>query len=219
MPTSWSARSRSQTPLIGINNRNLRTFETRLETTLDLLPRVPQERMVVTESGILSSADVRAHARARRATPSSSAKPSCAPTIRAQSSKNSSLSLLQRSKNTVGDSQHPRRFSCVTKPIPCSAQGASAHFSYFSKEGLARGISAAPHQIQKEHLNAEETSRPSGRRRARRPCRRTGAGGGLRHDPHVHKQDEVRRGTGGDSCRSRKWDVASHASNVGVRGA
>jgi indole-3-glycerol phosphate synthase len=48
-----------QTPLIGINNRNLRTFETRLETTLDLLPRIPQGRTVITESGILSSTDVR----------------------------------------------------------------------------------------------------------------------------------------------------------------
>jgi len=47
-----------KTPLIGINNRNLRTFETRLETTLDLLPRVPSERLVITESGILSTADV-----------------------------------------------------------------------------------------------------------------------------------------------------------------
>jgi indole-3-glycerol phosphate synthase len=46
------------TPLLGINNRNLKTFETRLETTLELLPRVPAGRMVVTESGILSSADV-----------------------------------------------------------------------------------------------------------------------------------------------------------------
>ena len=49
---------RLKTPLIGINNRNLRTFETRLETTLDLLPRVPRDRIVVTESGILSAADV-----------------------------------------------------------------------------------------------------------------------------------------------------------------
>jgi indole-3-glycerol phosphate synthase len=47
------------TPLIGINNRNLRTFETRLETTLDLLPRIPKDRIVITESGILTSADVR----------------------------------------------------------------------------------------------------------------------------------------------------------------
>jgi indole-3-glycerol phosphate synthase len=49
---------RLETPLLGINNRNLRTFETRLETTLDLLPRVPSDRLVITESGILSRADV-----------------------------------------------------------------------------------------------------------------------------------------------------------------
>jgi indole-3-glycerol phosphate synthase len=46
------------TPLVGINNRDLRTFETRLETTLDLLPRMPAERLVITESGILAPADV-----------------------------------------------------------------------------------------------------------------------------------------------------------------
>lgn len=47
-----------RTPLLGVNNRNLKTFETRLETTLDLLSRVPGDRIVVTESGILSGADV-----------------------------------------------------------------------------------------------------------------------------------------------------------------
>jgi indole-3-glycerol phosphate synthase len=52
------------TPLIGINNRNLRNFETRLDVTLDLLPRIPAGRTVVTESGIAGAADVqrmRAH--------------------------------------------------------------------------------------------------------------------------------------------------------------
>ena len=49
---------RLRTPLVGVNNRNLRTFETRLETTLGLLERMPQERLVVTESGILAPADV-----------------------------------------------------------------------------------------------------------------------------------------------------------------
>jgi indole-3-glycerol phosphate synthase len=46
-------------PLVGINNRNLRTFETRIETTLDLHERVPYERVLVTESGIRTRDDVR----------------------------------------------------------------------------------------------------------------------------------------------------------------
>jgi len=46
------------TPLVGINNRNLRTFETTLDATLSLLPRIPRDRIVVTESGILAPADV-----------------------------------------------------------------------------------------------------------------------------------------------------------------
>ena len=47
-----------KTPLLGINNRNLRTIETSLESTLTLLPRIPQDKLVVTESGILGPADV-----------------------------------------------------------------------------------------------------------------------------------------------------------------
>ena len=47
-----------KTPLLGINNRNLRTFETCLDTTLGLLDRIPAGRLVVTESGILSADDV-----------------------------------------------------------------------------------------------------------------------------------------------------------------
>ncbi|MCC6610258.1 MAG: indole-3-glycerol phosphate synthase TrpC [Burkholderiales bacterium] len=47
-----------RTPLLGINNRSLRTFETRLETTLGLLSGVPKDRLLVTESGILGAADV-----------------------------------------------------------------------------------------------------------------------------------------------------------------
>src|SRR5690606_33037736 len=46
------------TPLVGINNRNLHSFEVSLQTTLGLLERVPQDRLVVTESGILSPNDV-----------------------------------------------------------------------------------------------------------------------------------------------------------------
>ena len=49
---------RLKTPLVGINNRNLRTFEVTLQTTLDMLADVPQDRLLVTESGILKPADV-----------------------------------------------------------------------------------------------------------------------------------------------------------------
>jgi indole-3-glycerol phosphate synthase len=47
-----------RTPLIGINNRNLRTFEVSLDTTLDQLARIPADRLVITESGILCADDV-----------------------------------------------------------------------------------------------------------------------------------------------------------------
>jgi len=47
-----------RTPLIGVNNRNLRNFEVSLENTLSLLPLIPSDRIVVTESGILAPQDV-----------------------------------------------------------------------------------------------------------------------------------------------------------------
>ena len=50
---------RLKTPLVGINNRNLRSFEVALDTTLGLRPRVPADRLLVTESGIVARDDVR----------------------------------------------------------------------------------------------------------------------------------------------------------------
>jgi indole-3-glycerol phosphate synthase len=57
-PAELQAALQLRTPLVGINNRDLRTFETRLEATLNLLPKVPRDRIVITESGIASSNDV-----------------------------------------------------------------------------------------------------------------------------------------------------------------
>src|SRR5690606_16018341 len=48
-----------QTTLLGINNRNLRSFQTSLQTTLDLLPLIPEGKRVITESGILAVEDVK----------------------------------------------------------------------------------------------------------------------------------------------------------------
>ena len=47
------------TPLLGINNRNLRTFDVTLQTTLDLLPRISADKIIVTESGIFTADDVK----------------------------------------------------------------------------------------------------------------------------------------------------------------
>jgi indole-3-glycerol phosphate synthase len=54
-----TAALRLKTSLLGINNRNLRTFETTLQTTIDLLPRISPDKLVITESGILASDDVK----------------------------------------------------------------------------------------------------------------------------------------------------------------
>ncbi len=54
-----TAALKLRTALVGINNRNLRTFDVTLQTTLDLLPRIPREKLVVTESGILAPDDVK----------------------------------------------------------------------------------------------------------------------------------------------------------------
>jgi len=53
-----NAALKLKTALLGINNRNLRTFETSLQTTIDLLPRISPDKLVVTESGILARDDV-----------------------------------------------------------------------------------------------------------------------------------------------------------------
>jgi indole-3-glycerol phosphate synthase len=53
-----TAALKLKTLLVGVNNRNLRTFDVTLDTTLGLLPRMPKDRLVVTESGILNAGDV-----------------------------------------------------------------------------------------------------------------------------------------------------------------
>ncbi len=54
-----TAALKLKTPLVGVNNRNLRTFEVTLDTTLGLLERIPRDRLVVTESGIMGPGDVK----------------------------------------------------------------------------------------------------------------------------------------------------------------
>ena len=58
-PAELERALRLRTPLLGINNRNLRTFDVTLETTLGMLAEVPPDRLLVTESGILGPADVK----------------------------------------------------------------------------------------------------------------------------------------------------------------
>ena len=54
-----TAALKLRTPLVGVNNRNLRTFDVTLDTTIGLLPRIPTDRLVVTESGIVGPEDVK----------------------------------------------------------------------------------------------------------------------------------------------------------------
>jgi indole-3-glycerol phosphate synthase len=54
-----TAALRLKTAMLGINNRNLRTFEVSLQTTIDLLPRISSDKLVITESGILVQDDVK----------------------------------------------------------------------------------------------------------------------------------------------------------------
>jgi indole-3-glycerol phosphate synthase len=54
-----SAALRLKTAMLGINNRNLRTFDTSLQNTIGLLPRVPPEKLIITESGIRTQEDVK----------------------------------------------------------------------------------------------------------------------------------------------------------------
>ena len=54
-----TAALRLKSAMLGINNRNLRTFDTSLATTIDLLPRIPPDKLVITESGILVGDDVK----------------------------------------------------------------------------------------------------------------------------------------------------------------
>lgn len=56
--TELEAALQLNTPLLGINNRNLRTFETRLDKTIGLLERIPKDKVVITESGIGTPDDV-----------------------------------------------------------------------------------------------------------------------------------------------------------------
>jgi indole-3-glycerol phosphate synthase len=54
-----TAALRLKTAMLGINNRNLRTFDVSLQTTIDLLPRISADKLVITESGILAQDDVK----------------------------------------------------------------------------------------------------------------------------------------------------------------
>ena len=54
-----TAALKLKTAMLGINNRNLRTFDMSLQTTLDLIPRIPPDKLIITESGILVTADVK----------------------------------------------------------------------------------------------------------------------------------------------------------------
>ncbi len=148
------------TPLVGINNRNLRTFETSLETTLALLPGVPAGRLVVSESGIHTPADVqRLRAAGVHAFLVGEAF------MRAPDPGLALAHLLARRQRT--SRRHSRR--CLRPGPPCCRAGRVDRLAAVQRCGRDRGLGRSPDRARRS------VSRPA--------AGRAGGGQGRGHRP------------------------------------
>ena len=184
---------RLSTPLLGINNRNLRNFSVTLDTTFNLLPRVPADRLVITESGIATTRDVTMMRVARRA---------CVPGRRG-------VHARARSRRRVDGAVRLDFGSRTSRVSAIAVENVSKHWT--TADGQVRAVDGISFALARGH--AQRAARPVGLRQVddAAPDRRTRDG---RRRPHPDRRPRRHASCRRRSATSRWCSRATRCSRI-----